>query len=110
MKNYLGVGDTVDLPAPTGGVISGVAYLIGALLAVANVTAAQGTVVAFSRKGMFTLPKATGQTWTAGALLYWDNTAKNFTTTASTNTRAGIALADAATGDTSGKVLLAGIV
>ncbi|QJP14680.1 DUF2190 family protein [Starkeya sp. ORNL1] len=110
MKTYLGKGDTVDLTAPSGGVVSGVAYLLGVLVAVANVTAAQGVTVAFSRSGVFTLPKATGQTWTEGAVLYWDNTAKNFTTTASSNTKAGVALAAAASGDTSGKVLLPGIV
>ncbi len=110
MKNYNGVGDTLDLPAPTGGCVSGAAYLFSGLVAVANVTAAEGEIAAFSRKGMFTLPKATGQTWAVGAVLYWDNTNKVFTTTASGNTKCAAAYVAAASGDTSGKVLLPGIV
>lgn len=51
--------------------------------------------------------KATGQAWSVGALLYWDNTAKNLTTTVGSNTKAGYCLEAALSGDTvSGKVLL----
>ncbi|MDR6952300.1 putative RecA/RadA family phage recombinase [Ancylobacter sp. 3268] len=110
MKNFVAPGDTLDLTAPAGGVVSGTAYLLGALVAVANFSADAGVKVAFSRRGVFTLPKATGQAWTEGAVLYWDNTAKNFTTTVSTNTKAAVAVAAAANGDASGLVLLPGIV
>lgn len=110
MKNYVSPGDTLDLTAPTGGVVAGVAYLIGVIVAVANYSAAEGLIATFSRRGVFTLPKATGQAWTEGAVLYWDNTNKVFTTTASGNTKAGAAVAAAASGDTSGKVLLPGII
>lgn len=36
--------------------------------------------------------KATGEAWTVGQAIYWDNTAKKFTTTASGNTKCGYAL------------------
>jgi predicted RecA/RadA family phage recombinase len=44
-------------------------------------------------------PKATGQVWSVGSLLYWDDTAKNFTTTVGTNTKCGHALAAALSAD-----------
>lgn len=48
--------------------------------------------------------KATGEAWTMGAKLYWDDTAKKFTTTATANTLCGYAAAPAASADTTGSV------
>ena len=45
-------------------------------------------------------PKATGQAWGAGVALFWDATAKNFTTTSTSNTACGYALQPALAGDT----------
>jgi predicted RecA/RadA family phage recombinase len=50
--------------------------------------------------------KATGSTWTAGETLYWDGGNSRFTTSSSGNTKAGVADADAASGDETGDVLL----
>lgn len=108
-KNFVQPADTVELTAPTGGVVSGTAYLIGTMLVVALVTAAQTEKFIGARTGRWTLPKATGQTWTEGASLYWDNTNKNFTTTATSNYFAGNAALAAASGDTTGDVVLNGI-
>ena len=41
-----------------------------------------------------------GNTWSAGAILYWDNTNKVITTTASTNKRLGLATAAKTSGQT----------
>lgn len=98
-------GVTLTLPAPYA-VADGGGALIGTLFAVAMADIANGANGVFRRSGSFTLAKATGQTWTIGAALYWDNTAKNVTTTATSNTLIGVALAAAATGDTTGKVLV----
>lgn len=106
MKNYVQLGDNVTLPAPAA-VASGEATLIGGLFGVASTSAAQGEDCAFVRIGVFTLPKAAGA-WTPGQKLYWDATAKNVTTTAGSNTLIGAALAAAASGDTSGAVILTG--
>lgn len=108
MKNYVQPGHTLDLTAPAGGVVSGTGYLIGALFAVASVTAAAGATFAARLEGVFTLTKATGAAWTEGAALYWDNTAKNVTTTSASNTKIGVAAAAAASGDTLGNVRLNG--
>lgn len=50
------------------------------------------------------VPKASGQAWVALGLIYWDDTAKNFTTTATANTLAGRIASDAASADTEGEI------
>jgi predicted RecA/RadA family phage recombinase len=108
MKNYLQHGDTLSLTAPAGGVVSGAPYLIGAgIFGVAVHSAAEGEAFELRRRGVFSgMPKASGAAWAEGAVLYWDNTAKNFTTTVGSNTRVGAAVAAAASGDATGTVLL----
>ena len=65
-----------------------------------------GTVFPFSAiSGVFSVPKASGAI-TQGALLYWDDTAENLTTTASGNTLVGVAAAAAASGDATVPLLL----
>ncbi|HRF08498.1 MAG TPA: DUF2190 family protein [Xanthobacteraceae bacterium] len=105
MKNFVNSGKVLELPAPTGGVVSGNCYKIGSLIAVAAVSAAQGELVNFERFGRYTLPKATGEVWAPGDLLYWNDTNKNFTKTAAGAVKAGIAVADAINGATVGEVV-----
>ncbi len=110
MKNYKQPGEILTLTAPTGGVVSGYAYLIGALLVVAQVSAAEGALFSALTRGVVTLPKATGSAWTEGEKLFWDNTNKRFTDTSATGLfPAGVATAAAASGDAVGDVLLTGI-
>lgn len=109
MINYVKPGEVVTRTAPVGGVVSGTAYLIGSLLVVATVTAAAGELFEGLTHGVVTLPKATGEAWTEGAKVYWDNTAKKITTTASGNTLVGVADAAAASSDTTGNVRLDGV-
>ncbi len=107
MKNFVQSGNVVTLPAPTGGVLSGGGMLVGSLFGVAAYDAAQGAEVECALTGIFDLPKATGAI-TVGAKVYWDNTAKNVTTTASGNSLIGVAAAAAASGDTTVRVRLNG--
>jgi len=51
-------------------------------------------------------PKAAGEAWLVGADLYWDNTNKRFTTTATGNTKCGKALQPAAAADTVSPIFL----
>ncbi len=103
--NYVSKGDTVTVPAPTGGVQSGVPVLIGVLFGVPLATAAEGVPVAIRTCGIFTMSKAS-QAFTVGQQLYWNNTNAQLTSTASGNTAVGPALAAAASGDATGRVLL----
>lgn len=110
MKNFVQPGDIVDLPAPSGGVVSGTPYLIGALFGVAQVSADEGETFAFARKGVFSaLPKethATDQPWAIGDPLYWNDTTKVLTKTAVGNTLVAIATAAALSTADSGSALL----
>jgi predicted RecA/RadA family phage recombinase len=106
MKNYLQQGDSIDVPAPVGGVVSGLPVIIGSLIGISSVTAPEGTMIAIQRKGGYKLPKTNAQAWTVGAKIYWDATNKVATTTASSNTLIGIAIAVAANPSPFGEVLL----
>ncbi len=96
MKNYIQPGDTLTLAAPSGGVVSGTAYLIGAgIFGVASQTAAVGVDFALKTSGVFELPKTSALAIAVGNLLYWDNTNKELNKTASGNTLVGVAVAAA---------------
>lgn len=110
MKNYVQHGDTLDLTAPAGGVLSGSANLIGALFCVAMTDAAEGEKFAGRLTGVFTLPKASAQAWAEGAALYWDGTNKVLTTTASGNTKVATAASAALASATLGAARLNGMV
>ena len=110
MKNYVQDDDQLTLTAPSGGVVSGLAYLIGALLVVAAVTADEGDPFVGLTEGVFTLPKTTGEAWSEGAKLYWNDGTQKLTTTSGGNTLVGAAAAAAESGDTTGTALLDGVV
>jgi predicted RecA/RadA family phage recombinase len=97
MKNFVQNGKTIEVTLAAA-ILSGAAMLIGALVGVAVTSGGIGDVVAFELEGVFTLPKAVGAV-SQGAVLYWDDTAKNVTTTASGNTKIGHAWASALSGD-----------
>lgn len=109
MNNFVKPAEVITFTAPTGGVVSGTGYLIGALFVVATISTAVGTQFEGCVIGEVILPKAAGA-WTEGQLVYWDNTAKNVTTTSTSNTRIGCAaqVGGQASGDTTGAVRLNG--
>ncbi len=106
MKNFVQTGDVIPLTAPYALASAGLGFLVGSLFAVSLSSAANGAAVEGAVNGVFDLAKATGAAWTVGARIYWDDTAKNCTTTASTNKLIGVAVAAAASGDTVGRVKL----
>ncbi|MBF0117165.1 MAG: DUF2190 family protein [Magnetococcales bacterium] len=108
MKNYVQPGDTITVIAPVA-VNSGDGLLVGALFGVALATAAINTNVEVLTEGVVDLPKAAVAV-TQGAKVYWDNTAKNVTTTATNNTLIGCAIPAAAVGDAIVRVRLNGVV
>lgn len=104
---YLQEGDTLMLPAPYDRA-GGEGALIGAIFGVAASTVLSGVSAPFVIEGVFTLAKLSAQAWTAGALVYWDNTAKNCTTVSTGNTRIGCAAAAAVNPSATGVVRLNG--
>ena len=99
MKNFIQPGDSVDMIAPAA-LASGDGVLIGALFGVAATAAASGARVAISTKGVFEMPKASADNITAGALLYWDDTAQVLTLDNDTggNPKVGVAVQAAGAG------------
>ena len=108
MKNFVQPGNTVTVVAPVA-VNSGDGLLVGALFGVATATAAIGTNVEMITVGVVDLPKAAVAV-TQGAKVYWDDTAKNVTTTSAGNTLIGCAIVAAAVGDGTVRARLNGVV
>lgn len=91
MKNFVESGEVLELTAPSGGVVSGTAYLIGALVVVATVTAAEAAKFIAEVVGVVELPKVADEGWTENLKVYWDNSAKKVTLVSSGNTLIGTA-------------------
>ena len=89
MKNFVQPGENLTLVAPYAR-LSGEGALIGSIFGVASVDVGNGAEAVFVTEGVFDLPKATGAI-TQGQKVYWDNTARNVTTTANANTAIGAA-------------------
>jgi predicted RecA/RadA family phage recombinase len=91
MRTYVQPGHVVTLLAPTD-VASGDGLLVGAIFGVASGDALSGAEVETQLTGVVDLAKVASQAWTAGARVYWDNTARRVTNVASGNTLVGVAV------------------
>jgi predicted RecA/RadA family phage recombinase len=107
MKNYVSEGDVISFAAPYART-SGQGAKVGNLFGVACNDVANGATGQFKTKGIFDLTCLGTDTTTVGAVLYWDDTNKRLTTTASANTRVGVALEAKANGPTVVRCLLDG--
>lgn len=103
-KNFVQEGKTLNYTAGAD-ILSGDFVLIGTIGGIAKTAIANGKVGAVHVTGIFNVAKATGAI-TQGAKLYWDNTNKVLTTTASGNTIVGVAAAAALSGDATVAILL----
>ena len=108
MKTKLQSPEVISVAAPTGGTTVGVGVLINALFGIADSTEAAGETVQLVTTGVFTVAKTSAQAWAVGAAVYWDNTNKVFTTTASGNTLVGQAVQAAVNPSSTGVVRLNG--
>jgi predicted RecA/RadA family phage recombinase len=107
MKTFIQPGHVLTLAAPSD-VASGDGLLVGALFGIATHDALAGAEVETQLTGVVEIAKAASQAWTAGAKVYWDNTAKRATTVASGNTLIGVAVLAVGAGaeETIGRVRL----
>ena len=106
MQTFVQEGNILSLLAPYD-VTSGNGLLVGSIFGVAATDALSGEAVEAQVVGVFDVAKATGAL-TAGQKIYWDNTAKKVTGTASGNTLVGGAVRAAASGDATARVRLSG--
>lgn len=99
MKNFRKKGNVIDYLNSTGTTIaSGDFVVIGIVGGFAQTNIANGDTGAVLLEGVFEVPKAAGAI-TQGAKLYWDATAKNWTTTAASNVSYCFAFNAALSGD-----------
>ena len=105
MKNYVQEGKTITLTAPYA-VSSGGGALVGSIFGVAAGDVANGAQGEFQTGGVFDLTRETGAGtgWSPGTLIYWDNTNKRVTKTATSNKLIGVGIT---TGRSSASDLLA---
>ena len=107
MRNYVQPGDSLALAVPyAGGVTSGQGVLVGALFGVAAVDGVQNAVIEAQTQGVFDLAKEPALAITAGARLFWDNTNRRLTTTATGNFQVGLATVAALAADTTVRAVL----
>ncbi len=99
---------SVPMAVPyAGGILSGQGMLVGAFFGVAASDAAQNATVECETRGEFDLAKDPTQAMAAGARVFWDNTNRRLTTTATANFQVGIVTAAALAADTTARVMLA---
>lgn len=106
MKIFVQEGDILELAAPYD-VASGAGAQVGSIFGVAVDSYLNGNNGQFAIEGVFDLAKDTSAP-AQGAKLYWDNTAKKVTTTATSNLFIGHAALAALTGDATVRVRLHG--
>lgn len=107
MKNFEQDGDVLTVTAPYA-LASGAGCLVGSIFGVAVSAALISTEVEIGVEGVYTLPRTTGAStaWAVGDRIYWDDTNKLCTKTASTNKLIGVATAAAVDGAVNGSVRL----
>ena len=107
--NHIQEGEVLTLTAPYA-VNSGDGALVGAIFGIAITTLANGASGAFAIEGVFKVTALSTDVIAQGAKVYWDNTNKRMTGTASGNTLVGAATVAKANGETTVTVLLDGAV
>lgn len=108
MRNYVQAGDVITVTAPYA-LTSGDGCLAGSLFGVAAATYPNGFLDAeLKTTGVFDLKAAAADTPAALAKVYWDNAARQVTTTAGGNSLIGVTTVAKAAGATVARVRLNG--
>lgn len=105
-QNHIQRGKTIDTVAPTGGLVSGQAFLMGTILGVALGDAAETEPVRAAVGDVWELPKTLANTPSVGQNLYWNSTTNELTTAATGNTLVGKCWEDAGATDATVKIRL----
>lgn len=107
--NYVQEGETVTLTAPAT-VTSGSGALVGShLFGVALADITSGDDGEFALEGVWDLLAVTLDTFALGARVYWDNSAKKCTSTSTSNSLIGVAVAAKLNTETTVRVRLDGV-
>jgi predicted RecA/RadA family phage recombinase len=111
MKNqFQPTGDVIAMTVPyAGGVVAGQGVLVGSLFGVAATDGAQNASVEAATVGVYDLTKQPALAISAGARVFWDDTNRRITTTATSNHCIGRALVAALAGDATVRTLLGSV-
>jgi len=107
MKNFTQRGNVISVIAPYA-LASGDGFKVGAFFGVACGSAAAGTSVEMSRRGVFELKALNTDAGVAGARIYWDDSNRRLTTTLSGNILVGCLTEAKSNGQSTAAVLLDG--
>jgi predicted RecA/RadA family phage recombinase len=110
--NYASEGATLEMVAPSGGVVSDVGYVIGAAFVVALTSAPENGLFRCARVGKWRLPKAadvSGKAFAQGEAVFWDNVAKKVDKTDPANFKIGVVESAAASTAEWCTVVLSGV-
>lgn len=105
MASYVQDDDLIDY-TPSAAVAAGDVVVLADLFCVAPRAIAANALGAVAVEGVWSCPKAGSLAISQGAIVYWDATAGNVTTTATNNKRAGKAAKAALAADTAVQVLI----
>ena len=106
MKNRVSPGNTQNVVAPVGGMVSGLVYFFGAMFGVSSNTNVAGDIGVIYTQGVFNLPKVSAQAWTVGVPIYWDPAALLATTVVTAAYKIGVATDAAVNPSATGNVRL----
>lgn len=98
-------GNSID-HTPGSALAAGEVVPLGGFVGIATRVIVAGELAALKIRGLWKVTKQTGVAWTRGDVIYWDNAANQANKTSAGNTRMGVTTIDAASGDTSGYVLV----
>lgn len=105
--NLIADGDRTELTSPYA-LTSGQGVQVGTLFGVALFTVATSTPVAVAHIGVWDITKEPSLAISAGARVFWDNTNRRVTTTATSNVCIGHCTVAALAADTTVRVRLGG--
>jgi predicted RecA/RadA family phage recombinase len=108
MKNFVQPGEVIHIDVAPYARLSGQGCLVGSLFGIAAADADSAGNIELACAGVFDIEKVSALAWTQGALIYWDNAAKNCTTTSAGNKLIGVATEAAANPSATGRVRLNG--
>ena len=107
MRNFIQPGNSLAIAVPyASGVTAGQGVLVGALFGVAATDGAQNATIEAQTQGVFDITKQPSLAITAGARVFWDDTNRRITTTATGNFQVGIATTAALAADTTVRLWL----
>lgn len=109
MKNYICAGNVFPFTA-TSDVKSGQFVRVGDVVGVSQGDVPDGQTGLLQRTGVYDGPKKTGEAWSVGQKLYWDNDAQSLSETGTGLKRVGVVYQAAASDAEIGRVLLDGAV